>query len=261
MPIRPYILSETNWKAVRDDPPDLAVLPWGATEAHNYHLPYATDTIQCDAIAAEAARIAWDAGARVMVLPTMPFGVQTGQLDIPYCLNLNPSTQAAVLRDLVEGLVGQGVRKLVVMNGHGGNDFRQMIRELQPDAGLFLCAINWYRVVPPEPYFERGGDHAGEMETSVMLHLAPQLVLPPQDWGDGAEKRPRLRGMREGWAWAPRPWTRISADTGVGNPHAATAEKGSRYVATVVERIGTFLAELATADPEDLYEAPEEAGR
>src|SRR6478735_221267 len=127
---RPYILSETNWKAVRDTTFDVAILPWGATEAHNYHLPYATDVIECDWVAAESARMAWERGARVVVLPTVPFGVNTGQLDIKLCLNMNPSTQAALLRDLASALEGQGISKLVILNGHGGNDFRPMIREL-----------------------------------------------------------------------------------------------------------------------------------
>ena len=59
--------------------------------------------------------------------------------------------------------------------------------------------------------------------------------------------------MRDGWAWAPRPWTRVSADTGVGDPSAATADKGARYLEEVTARIGDFLAELAATDPADLY--------
>ena len=254
MPPRSYILAETNWKAVKATQFDVAVLPWGATEAHNYHLPYATDNIQCDHVAAEAARRAWDAGARVVVLPTVPFGVQTGQLDIPLCLNLNPSTQAAILADIAKSLDGQGIRKLVILNGHGGNDFRQMIRELQPQVRVFLCAINWYKVVDQKPYFADLGDHAGEMETSVMLHIAPDLVLPLSEAGDGRERKPKISGMREGWAWAPRRWTQVTADTGIGNPKAATREKGAAYFAAVSERIGQFLIDLASADVANLYD-------
>ena len=254
MPSRPYILAETNWKAVRETRYDVAVLPWGATEAHNLHLPYATDTIQCDRLAAESARIAWEAGARVVVLPAVPFGTQTTQLDIPLCLNMNPSTQAAVLADLAQALDGQGIRKLVVFNGHGGNDFRQMIRELQPRTSVFLAALNWYKVVDPKGYFEDLGDHAGELETSVMLHLAPELVLPLAEAGDGRERRPRIAALREGWAWAPRRWTQVSADTGIGNPRAATADKGARFAGAVCERVGRFLADLAAADVGELYE-------
>ena len=97
--MRPYILAETNWKALKDTQIDLAVLPWGATEAHNYHLPYATDNYEGDAFAAESARIAWEKGGKVIVLPTVPFGVNTGQSDIYLDINLNPSTQFAILCD------------------------------------------------------------------------------------------------------------------------------------------------------------------
>src|SRR2546425_8565630 len=150
MPPRPYMLNELTWKTVRDARYEVAVLPWGATEAHNLHLPYTTDNIETERIAALAAGHAWERGARVVVLPLVPFGVNTGQLDIPLCLNLNPSTQALVLRDLATALAGQGVPKLVILNGHGGNDFRQMIPELQPAGSPFLFTIHLDQVVGPE---------------------------------------------------------------------------------------------------------------
>lgn len=252
--MRPYILAETNWKAVSQLKCEVAVLPWGATEAHNYHLPYGTDTLQSEHIAAESARIAWEAGARVMVLPAVHFGVQTGQLDIPFCLNINPSTQAAILGDLARSLSGHGVRKLVLLNGHGGNDFRSIIRELQPRAGLFLCTLDWYKCVEASDFFAEPGDHAGELETSVVQHLAPELVLPLEQAGRGGQRRFRVAALREGWAWAPRRWSKISEDTGVGDPAAATPEKGAEYVRVVTERIAGFLTELAAMNPDDAYE-------
>lgn len=254
MPTRPYLLNEITWKTARDTRYEVAVLPWGATEAHNFHLPYSTDNVETERIAALAAGLAWEQGARVVVLPVVPFGVNTGQLDIPLCLNMNPSTQALLLRDLAHSLAGQGVPKLVILNGHGGNDFRQMIREVQPAVPLFLCTVNWYQVVDPEPFFADPGDHAGEMETSVMLHLAPDLVQPLSEAGPGAARRFRIAALREGWAWAPRRWSRVTDDTGVGNPAAATTEKGRRYAAAVSEKIAEFLVELARADVQDLYE-------
>src|SRR5690606_2010589 len=145
MTIRPYILADSNWKSIAQSRFEVAVLPWGATEAHNLHLPYGTDTVQSEHIAAESARRATAEGASVVVLPAIPFGVQSGQLDIPFCLHVNPSTQAALLSDLAESLERHGVNKLVLLNGHGGNDFRAMIRELQPRTSLFLCSVDWYR--------------------------------------------------------------------------------------------------------------------
>src|SRR5580765_8091611 len=118
---RPYILAETTWKTVDATPYDVAILPWGATEAHNYHLPYGTDTMQAEHVAERAAAAAWGRGAKVVVLPAVPFGVNTTQLDIKLCLNMNPSTQAALLADLVRAVEVQGIKKLVIFNGHGGN--------------------------------------------------------------------------------------------------------------------------------------------
>jgi creatinine amidohydrolase len=251
---RPYILAESTWKTVEATPYQVAILPWGATEAHNYHLPYATDTIQADLVAARAAEQAWNRGARVVALPAVPFGVNTTQLDIKLCLNMHPSTQAALLADLVSSLGGQGIYKLLILNSHGGNDFRQMIRELQPKTRVFLSAINWWSCVDVNRFVEEAGDHAGEAETSAMLHLAPELVRPLDEAGPGRARPSRLRGVRDGWAWAPRRWTQVTADTGIGNPAKSTAEKGDAYVNAAVERIADFLVELSALDLNDLYE-------
>ncbi|HRX01145.1 MAG TPA: creatininase family protein, partial [Cyclobacteriaceae bacterium] len=123
---RPYILAENSWKTIKSSSFDLAVLPWGATEAHNYHLPYGTDIVEAEEIAAESARLAWEKGAKVIVLPAVPFGVNTGQHDILLDMNMNLSTQLTVLHDVVQVLSRQGVHKLVILNSHGGNDFKPM---------------------------------------------------------------------------------------------------------------------------------------
>jgi creatinine amidohydrolase len=251
---RPYLLAETTWKSVRESSYSVAILPWGATEAHNLHLPYGTDCIEAAHVAAAAARIAWEQGTRVIVLPTVPFGVNTGQLDIPLCINMNPSTQAALLRDVVESVERAGIRKLVLLNGHGGNDFRAMVRELAPGRTIFLCVVNWYNVLNPMPFFAEPGDHAGELESSVMLAIAPELVRPLSEAGPGKARRFRIRALREGWAWAPRQWSQLTEDTGVGDPSRATAEKGTQFVEAISRELAGLLGELGIADPEDLYE-------
>ena len=250
---RPYVLAESTWKQVRTTQYSAAVLPWGATEAHNYHLPYATDNVQAEQVAIRAAERAWAKGARVVVLPTVPFGVNTTQLDIPLCLNMNPSTQLALLGDLAASLDGQGIHKLLILNGHGGNDFRQIVRELQPRTRVFLSVVNWWSCVDVTRYISEPGDHAGEAETSAMLHLAPNLVRPLGEAGSGSAKASRLRGIREGWVWAPRRWTQVTSDTGIGDPSKSTADKGEAYVAAAVERIAEFLVELAAVSLDDLY--------
>ena len=230
------------------------MLPWGATEAHNTHLPYGADNLQSEQVAILAAGKAWEQGARAVVLPVVPFGVNTTQLDIPLTINMNPSTQASVLADVVASLEGQRILKLVLVNGHGGNDFRQMIRELQPKTKVFLATINWWSCVDLRKYFDEMGDHAGEAETSAVMHLAPGAVRPLGEAGAGKAKKSKLTGIREGWAWAPRRWTQVTDDTGIGNPAKATAEKGRAYVNDAVERIAQFLVELSTLDTKQPYE-------
>ena len=252
---RPYILAETNWKTVKDTEYTLAVLPWGATEAHNYHLPYATDNYEADALAGEAARLAWEAGRKVLVLPTLPFGVNTGQTDIKLCMNLYPSTQMAILRDLAEVISRSGIKKLVIFNSHGGNDFKQMIREVGahfPDLWISTCF--WFKALDGSAYFDHVGDHADETETSLMLHLRPDLVLSLDKAGEGLAKKTNIHAMREGWAWAERKWSQVTEDTGVGNPKKATAEKGARFYKDLTQKLGQFFMELADADLNRLYE-------
>lgn len=244
--IRPYILAETNWKNVKETKFELAILPWGATEAHNYHMPYATDNYQVDHLAYKSAEIAWNKGAKVIVLPTIPYGVNTGQLDIPLCINMNPSTQLAILKDICEVLTIHEVEKLVILNGHGANNFISIIREL---AGiyptLFISVVNWFQAAPKADIFENPGDHADEMETSVMLHIHPELLLDISIAGDGKTKKFIPKGYHEGWAWTQRPWSKISQDTGSGNPQLATAEKGSNFLDRCIKQIASLYIEIA----------------
>ncbi|MEX1139839.1 MAG: creatininase family protein [Bacteroidota bacterium] len=248
-------LATLPWKTVQKSKYEIAVLPWGATEPHNYHLPFCTDVIESEYVASEAARRAVEEGARIIVLPSIPYGVNTGQMDLHMTMNMNPSTQAAVLKDIVESLSGHKIPKLVILNSHGGNDFKQIIRELQPQfPDMFLCTVNWWQILDQSQFFEAKDDHAGEMETSVMLAIAPDLVLPLSEAGSGKARPFRIKALRERWAWTPRQWTQATDDTGVGNPSKATAEKGRRYLDALTKEIADFLTDLSRADIHTLYE-------
>ena len=252
--MKPWKLQHITQREVRENRYQVAILPIGACEPHNYHLPYGTDNYESRSIAEGAAEIAWKQGAKVVVLPTVPFGVNTGQLNLRLAINMNPSTQFAVLSDIASAISQQGVRKLLVLNSHGGNDFKQMIRELQPRVNLFICTINWWTCVKGTDYFDEPGDHAGEMETSMMMVLEPDLLLPLSEAGPGKAKKFRVAGLREGWAWTPRQWSKVTSDTGTGNPAASTQAKGEKFIRAVTEKIGGFLVDLAKADPDNMYE-------
>jgi creatinine amidohydrolase len=253
--MEPFILAETNWKAIRNQKIDLAVLPWGATEAHNYHMPFATDNIMVEKIALEAARSAWNGGAHLIVLPVIPVGVNTGQMDIKLNINLNPSTQLAILNDVIDVLNRHEIYKFLILNGHGGNDFKQMIRELglrYPK--MFICCCNWYQSVEQSQFFENGGGHADEMETSMVQFLSPDLVRPLNEAGIGKGKKFKVNAFNEKWAWAERKWSQITSDTGIGDPSKASSEKGEKYFNEVVKKIAALLMELSKADINEMYE-------
>lgn len=103
-------------------------------------------------------------------------------------------------------------------------------------------------------YFELGGDHAEEMETSIILYLKPDLVLLKHEWGQGKEKHPKIKEFMEGWLWAERKWSQISEDTGTGDPKFASKEKGERFFKDVTKKIGTLLIELCKSNKETMYE-------
>ncbi len=247
-------LAELNLPQLRRELPKVVVLPFGATEPHGSHLPYATDIIETEAIAQRACQLALQRKANVVALPIIPFGVQTSQQSYPLAMNLNPSTLNQIISDLTDSLDNSGVEKAVLLNGHGGNDFYTHLKELFGKRRVFLTQVNWFsmcRELAAE-LFAPGGDHANDMETSLVLHLRPDLV-------DMASAGPqptatfRLAAMRAGWARAPRPWDRYTEDSGAGDPRSATAGKGERFFNAVCEEFADFLVELASAEIDEAF--------
>ncbi|MUP45098.1 creatininase family protein [Gramella sp. BOM4] len=253
--MRPYVLAENNWRSVKDEEIEVAVLTWGATEAHNYHLPYGTDNYQIEAIAAEAVKIAYGQGAKVKLLPNIPFGVNTGQADIKLDINLLPSTQLAILSDIIEVLNRQGIYKFILLNGHGGNIFKPILREIgYKFPKMFLLTSDFFKFSEKPDFFEEEGDHADEMETSLMLHLRPDLVSDLDQTGEGKEKKSRITGIREGWAWAEREWSMVTEDTGIGNPKKATPEKGEGFFKVVSKKLSELIIEVSEINIDERYE-------
>ncbi|MGL4553847.1 MAG: creatininase family protein [Gemmataceae bacterium] len=251
-----YVLAELTHAAVRDTPWQAAVLPFGATEPHNLHMPYGTDTLQVEELARRACGLAWDKGAKVVQLPAIPFGVNTNHLKIPGALacSVTPTTLLAVLTDLVDSLERQGVKKLVLLNGHGGNELKPLMRQLHHETGVFLCLVDWFRMAADlyPAIFERPGEHADEVETSLGLAYFPTLMFPEQA-DDGAAKPSRFEAINRGWVNITRPWHLVSANTGLGDPRAATADKGRRLMEALSVRLGDFLADLAAAEMTETF--------
>ncbi len=242
-----FDLSASSYGTVKNLKYDLVILPWGATEPHNLHLPYLTDCILSHDVAIDAAKMAKERfDIRCMVLPPIIMGSQNpGQRELKFCIHSRYETQKAILTDIVSSLNAQGFRKLIIINGHGGNNFKNMIRDLSLDYPEFLIAASeWYTVLPAQNYFDEPGDHAGELETSVMMYYHPELANLDEA-GKGDYKTFALKSLREKAAWIPRNWQKVSKDTGIGNPALSTAEKGKKFAADTANKYAELFADLA----------------
>ena len=233
---------------------EVAVLPLGCTEPHNLHLPHGQDTFEVEVIGDRVCQAACERGAKVVLLPAVPYGTVTNQRACPLSININPSTLNRVVTDIVESLAGHGIRKILLLNGHGGNDMKPLLRELygRTEAKLFLC--NWYRMVGDvyAQVFEHPDEHAGEMETSLALAYWPDLVARRPDGSLAADagqpNASRFAAVENGWVTITRPWHLLTTNTGFGNPAAASAEKGHKILEIIVQRLAGFLVELSAAE-------------
>jgi creatinine amidohydrolase len=140
-----------------------------------------------------------------------------------------------------------------VLNAHGGNDLKPLVRDEMLTGGLLIVAINFWELKPElrDRIFEQPGDHADEMETSLLLHLRPELVA--MDQAGRGERHPwKLKSLAQPGVWTPRPWSQTHPDTGSGDPRAATAQKGAEYLELIATAIAEIIAELSAARKGDL---------
>ena len=248
---REFVVSEANLRQLRELRPNVAILPWGATEAHNFHLPHGTDNIEAARLGESAVELANKQGARCVLLPCVPFGNNNSQLYQTVTITMRSATQQMVLFDVADSLVRQGIDRLVILNFHGGNEFKPMIRDVMLALPLFIVQVSGYALSPAAMQLleQPKGDHAGEFETALMMHLTPHLVAPLETAGDGAtavSKLPAVTGTPG--VWAPRDWKTLTQDTGVGDPRAATADKGKQIFEMLVNALTPVLVQLSKAE-------------
>jgi len=257
--MRPWILSETNYTYTKENQYEVAVLPLGATEPHNLHLPYGTDTYEGTTLGEKVCEEAHKQGAKVVLLPTIPYGTETNMRELPLAMNVDPSTLFQLVTDLINSLSNSGVNKILLLNSHGGNEMKPLLRELagKIEAQVFLC--NWYRMLNDvyDDIFDQTEDHAGEMETSFGLAYFPELILHNDDGSlkadEGQAAKTRFEAINQGWVSITRPWHLLTTNSGSGNPHAASAAKGEQMMQVLVQRLSTFLVELSAAEIDDRF--------
>ncbi|MFB6304115.1 MAG: creatininase family protein [Haloferacaceae archaeon] len=231
-------LSEATWTDVRDAAPDVAVLPVGSTEQHGPHAPLGTDAFAAAAVA-EAGVESHDGDA--LVAPTVPVGVAEEHRAFAGTLWVSPDTFRAYVRETVASLAHHGVDRVVVVNGHGGNvpALREACARLSRDGTAYAVPFTWFEAVEATDM-----GHGGPLETSLVAHLRPELVREER-LDDAAA------GGSDGWGeWVSG--ANLAYDTeefsengAVGDPRAASAERGADLLAEAAAALADLLDAVA----------------
>lgn len=240
----------------------VAILPVGAVEQHGPHLPLKVDTALVEGVV-DAALPLMAADVPVLVLPTQAIGLSLEHQDYAGTLSLSPATLLAVWTELGVCVARAGVKKLLIFNAHGGNVSSMDIvaRQLRMQCGLLVYHSSWFNLPQPAGVNEafsahehRFGVHGGETETSMMLHLAPELVRMEhaRNFASSSEVRARQfpvlgNGKSAKLGWAMQDYNPQGA---AGNAAAADAQRGQ----ALVQGAAASLAQLCTeihALPED----------
>lgn len=232
----------------------VAVLPVGAIEQHGPHLPLSVDTAILNGIIAATVPLLPD-DLPVLFLPTLPVGKSDEHGAYPGTLTLSAATLIALWTDIADSVARAGVRRIVLINSHGGQMAPMDIvaRDLRLRHRMIAVAASWFAMGLPEGLFgegeERFGIHAGDMETSVMRALHPDLVAM-EHARDFVPLAARLAGgnvhlgLGPGGklGWAAQDQHPAGA---CGNAAAATAEKGHAVIAHAARQVATLLEEVA----------------
>ena len=240
---------KTTWPEVEEylKENDVVIFPVGSQEQHGKHLAEDNDSYTATEI---ARRVGEKTG--VLVAPTLPFGNSVHHMNFPGTMTLTFETLVAVYRELCECLIHHGFRKIVVMNAHGGNTaaIAQALREIKEDTGIKVYSLmafpsqRGFGAESTQVIKQESGGHACELETSIELYLGQRVLM------EKAEKWKKPKGITafdEKWGRKVS-WTRDfdwSTETGsLGDPEAATEEKGRQMVEATVDEISAFIEDL-----------------
>ncbi|MEX8192124.1 creatininase family protein [Comamonas guangdongensis] len=246
----------------------VAVLPVGAVEQHGPHLPLSVDASLTEGVIAEALPLL-PAGLPVLFLPPQNIGLSVEHSNYAGTLSLQPATLLALWTELGACVARAGVRKLLLLNGHGGQVSVMDIvaRELRIRHGLLVYSASWFGLVDDEAnrqfcaHEHRFGIHGGEVETSMMLHLAPQSVHMEraQNFASTSEDRAKKyrligNGRSAKLGWAMEDYNPAGA---VGNAAAATVERGAKVVQSAAEGLVRLLGEIHDLPADTVGQKPQ----
>lgn len=249
-------LAELSSRALREaiDGGAVVVVPVGATEQHGAHLPLETDWRLCSEVAERACVRAQEEGVPALVTPAVWVGYSPHHMDFPGTVTLDASTFLALVGQISRSLWHHGARKILLLNGHGGNAnlLRSAVQQLRFEHGVRVAAASyWDFALPAIAQWRASGpggiNHACELETSLMLAVRPDLV-------DAGEARDATWLPASGFlsgdlalgapvtvAWS---FSELSDEGPLGDPTVASAERGAELLAAIVDRMTAFLREF-----------------
>jgi len=213
------------------------IIPFGTVEAHGRHLPLNTDTLIIREVVKKAASI-----AKVYMAPPIQYGVCTSTGQHPGTIGITASTLRKLTRDIVRDAFDKGLRKFILISGHGGSLHVAAMKEAaetltQELSGVRIAALSIYEILGKEADAvaeTKNDSHAGEIETSLVLHLAPALVK-----GRSKEEYPKLPkpvvAKDKVRYWPGAVW---------GDPGKATAEKGEKVFNIMVQSVVSLVKRL-----------------
>jgi creatinine amidohydrolase len=233
----------------------VAVLPVAAIEQHGPHLPVSVDTTLVNGVI--AAALPHIGATRALFLPTQQVGKSNEHLRFPGTLTLRAETLIALWTEIGESVHRAGIKKLVLFNSHGGQISVMDIvaRDLRVRLDMLVFSVNWFTLplgaandlFPPEEH--RFGIHAGDMETSMMLALAPQTVdiAQARDFKSSSQERSQKypilgNGSSAKMGWQTQDYNAMGA---CGNASIATAEKGRAVVEAAGQKLAQLLQEIS----------------
>ena len=229
------------------------ILVWGSCEPHGEHLPYLTDSILAASIAYDSI-MKTDIIDSFLILPAISYGSQNiGQTNKKFCIHMSSNTQYMILRDMVSSLLKQDIHDLIIINGHNGNNFKSIVRDIEQEFEysfkIYVC--NYLDVVDKETLRELTGkklcypdDHAGFTETSLMLHYLSDAVEMDLTTDDESKD---FYGNAKSYKhfWSPRNWDDNSYMTRVGFAGEATAEDGEKIAEYITDELSKELKQIA----------------
>jgi len=251
-------MSEVEWRKLRADElrelarqDGMVIVPIGALEQHGPHLPVEVDATLGEQVALRAARLIDARGGRVAVLPMLWTGISEHHMSFGGTISLDLPTFAAVVEGICRSLVRHGFKRIVLLNSHGGNDnaLRTLTDELTPKLGVPIVQTTYWEAAAEEIgailETQPNVQHACEAETAMMLAVRPDLVAKDRIRLAKVNRTPDAEEIVGRGVYRWRTLAAMAASGVVGNPEAATAEKGERLLAAIA---GALAAKLAHAE-------------